>query len=149
MTGRCSAERPDNVLTPYKEYSGVESGGVLKLARWQYPGLNLVLEPQAYVRGSACVRSSIDGSDKGGSDWALARFVYRGSELSTPTPAEHRDNAEPPDQWMKAQSSPSHILLTITWQLGCKTSGLVIDLLGQSGLPENILHKLYRKFYLE
>ena len=64
-------------------------------------------------------RSSIDGSDKGGSDWPLARFVYRGSELSAPTPVErseehsnNEDNAEPP---MKAQIKPSHILLTITW----------------------------------
>ena len=65
------------------------------------------------VVGDLC---SIDGSDKGGSDWALARFVCRGSELSAPTPAERnesRDNAEPP---MEAQSSPSHILLTIMWQ---------------------------------
>jgi hypothetical protein len=33
-------------------------------------------------------------------------------------------------------------------EFGCKTSELIINILGQSGLPENIPHKLYREFYL-
>ena len=37
---------------------------------------------------------------------------------------------------------------TLVVELECKMSELVINLLYQSGLPENISHKLYRKFYL-
>ena len=64
--------------------------------------------------------STIDRSDKDGSDWALACFVYRGSELNASTPAERRQRRTPNESPIK----PSHILLTITWHI--QQSGFIL-----------------------
>ena len=50
-------------------------------------------------------RSTIDGSDKGGSDWALERFIYRGSQIRAPTAAERRQRRDPQiNEWKPNQS---------------------------------------------